>query len=365
MIPEYQRLCALDQIQLDFSRRCARRDRRGRAAAEARRAGVAGDPRKSPPSGSVRRAGARRRARRDRAGGRAESDRVNSITREDDRHLREDHFGRRTAVCREGCRRSSRPRFRRLLRLRHRRQAERSRQVRGQGRARQAFRSAHHLRRRRHAALRRPPRAEGRPYPRREHGNARISHRGARRGVPASDGARAGRRLRERAARGVRRHRARAWTRPPHLPRPQRRHHQQERAGPHHRDARHRRRRVRVIVSRRRFDHRHAYGIDRVQPLRRRPDHLSDDGRSGADADLPAHAHAIVPIVLPDTLDIESRHRHAEPGDLPHARRPGRSADRAERHGVHQQIAEPGDVDPHAEQELLRRAAGEVEVGEG
>ena len=51
-----------------------------------------------------------------------------------------------------------------------------------------------------------------------------------------------------------------------------------------------RRRAVRLDVPRRRTDRLHAHGLDRLQPLRRRADHLSDDGRGGDHADLPAHA---------------------------------------------------------------------------
>jgi ATP-dependent Clp protease ATP-binding subunit ClpX len=67
MIPEYQRLCALDSDPARVFRRRARCHRRSRAAAEARSAGAAGHPGESAPSRSLRRTRARGRARHHRA----------------------------------------------------------------------------------------------------------------------------------------------------------------------------------------------------------------------------------------------------------------------------------------------------------
>ena len=66
MIPEYQRLCALDQIQLEFTPRRALRDRQRRPQAAPRRTRAARHPGEGAAPDPLRRPGARRRADRRR-----------------------------------------------------------------------------------------------------------------------------------------------------------------------------------------------------------------------------------------------------------------------------------------------------------
>ena len=98
--------------------------------------------------------------------------------------------------------------------------------------------------------------------------------------------------------------------------------------------------------------------------LRRRADHLSDDGRRRADTDLSAHAHQ-PSRRAPRRPRDRDRHRHAKPGDFPHPRRTGRAAHRAARQGLRQQISQSRNAHPHVKEKLFRCLAIEAEVGRG
>src|SRR5205085_4803093 len=118
----------------------------------------------------------------------------------------------------------------------------------------------------------------------------------------------------------------------------------------------------RVDVPRGWSGRRDADRVDGIQPLRRRTDHLSDDGRGSHHTNLPAHADEPT-----DRAAGHVRHRSidrvARIRSVPHSRWTGRRGDLARGPRVRAEIRAdraPGAV---AGEELLRRAAHEAEVG--